>query len=200
MSATAPRRARPAVTRATLAASALAIAVLASMATFDAASASPTSTAATTTTAAAASSTTRPAATSSSVAAGTTAVPTTTEAGPAPRGSQRVAATVDIEKIRPTSLPVRSIVITTALAIAVLAIAGFVYGKLRSRPPGTRARRPAIAADRPTPAPDATPVGSPPLVAPPPTLPPPQTQPLPPPEAQPLPPPEAVSEWAPPKA
>jgi hypothetical protein len=191
MSATAPR-ALPAVTLAALAASTLAIAVLASMATFDGATASPTSTAVTTTTAAAASSTTRPAATSSSVAAGTTAVPTTTEAGPAPRGSQRVAATVDIEKIRPTSLPVRTLVITTAVVIAVLAIAGFVYGKLRSRPPGKPARRPAIAADGPTAVTDATPVGSPPLVAPPPT-------PLPPPQAQPLPPPEAVSEWAPPK-
>jgi hypothetical protein len=181
------------VTLATLAASTLAIAVLASMATFDGATASPTSTAATTTTAAAASSTTRPAATSSSVAAGTTAVPTTTEAGPAPRGSPRVAATVDIEKIRPTSLPVRTLVVTTAVVIAMLAIAGFVYGKLRSRPPGKPARRPAIAADGPTPpVTDATPVGSPPLVAPPP-------MPLPPPQSQPLPPPEAVSEWAPPQ-
>src|SRR5262245_17022232 len=115
MSATAPRRALTAVTLATLAASTLAIAVLAGVASYDGATASPTSTAVPTTTGAAASSTTRPAATSSSVAASTTVAPTTTEAGPAPRASHRVAATVDIEKIRPTSLPVRTLVITTAV-------------------------------------------------------------------------------------
>jgi hypothetical protein len=192
MSATAPRRAVPAVTLAVLAASTVAIAVLACVAMYDGADASPTTTAVATTSGAAATSTTRPAPTTTRPAAATTAVPTTTEAGPAPRGSRRVAAAVDIEKIRPTSLPVQTLIITTAVVIAVLAIAGFVYGKVRSRPPGAPARRPAVAADAPTAATDATPVGSPPLVAPPPT-------PLPPPKAQPFPPPEAVSEWAPPK-
>ena len=76
----------------------------------------------------AADTTTRPAPT-------TTAVTTTTEAGPPPRSSQRVAAAVDIEKIRPTSLPLRTMAIATAVVIAGLAIAGFFYGRVRSRIP-----------------------------------------------------------------
>ena len=124
------------MTLAVLAASTVAMAVLARVAIYDGAGASPTTTAAATAGGAAATSTTRPASTTSRPAAGTTAVPTTTEAGPAPRGSRRVAAAVDIEKIRPTSLPVQTLVITTAVVIAALAIAGFVYGKVRSRPPG----------------------------------------------------------------
>jgi hypothetical protein len=141
--------------------------------------------AAPTTTVAATTSTTRPAPT-------TTAVTTTTEAGPPPRSSQRVAAAVDAEKIRPTTLPWRTMAIATAVVIAGLAIAGFVYGKVRSRTPAVATTRQVTVPPSEQPAQDPTPAGTAPLTAPPPT-------PLPPPRVTPLPQPESVNEWAPPK-
>jgi hypothetical protein len=190
MSATAPRRAPSAVTLTMLAAPIVAAAVLAGVSIDDVAVASPSTTVVTTTTAPATSST-RPPTTS-------TAVPTTTQAGPPPRGSRRVAAPVDIEKIRPTSLPLRTLAIATGALIVALAVAGFVYGKLRSQVPSAPRARPATAGDGPSPPVeatpvDATPVDSPPLVTP-------QAAALPPPKVQPLPPPDVVSEWAPPNA
>lgn len=149
----------------------------------DEAAAAPTTTAAATTTVAP--STTSPAST-------TTGVTTTTEAGPPPRASQRVAADVDIEKIRPTSLPLRMMAIAMAVIIAGLAIAGFVYGKVRSRGPLVTKPRPDTAADASAPTIEGPPSGPPAVTIPPPT-------PLPPPEAGSLPPPEPVTAWAPPK-
>jgi hypothetical protein len=140
----------------------------------------PSTTAAGATTTAAATSTTSPGPT-------TTAVPTTTEAGPPPLNSRRVASAVDIEKVRPTSMPFRTMGIATAVLIAGLAVAGFVYGKVRSRPPTPAATRPAAADSMPGGV-DATPSGVPSAgMMPPPT-------PLPPPQR----PTEAVSDWAPP--
>jgi hypothetical protein len=124
--------------------------------------------------------------TSTTRPAPTTAAPATTEAGPPPRASRRVAAAVDIEKIRPTSMPFRTMGIATGILIGGLAIAGFVYGKVRSRPPVPAASRPAGVATGP-PATDATPSGVPSETMPPPT-------PLPPPQR----PTDAVSDWAPP--
>jgi hypothetical protein len=152
--------------------------------------AAPTTTAAAPTTAAAASTTVAPSTTAA--APTTTGVTTTTEAGPPPRSSQRVAVpSVDIEKIRPTELPVRTIGFVTAIGIAVLAVAGFVYGKVRSRIPAPATPRPTPAQESNESSGDAPPPDSPPVMPPP--------TPLPPPQAAPLPPPEAVNEWAPPK-
>ena len=98
----------------------------------------------------AAHSTTTTSTSTTSPASTTTAVTTTTEAGPPPRSSRRVAAAVDIEKIRPTSLPLRTMAIGTAVVIAGLAIAGFVYGKVRSRVPAVAtARRSPLRRPRP---------------------------------------------------
>jgi hypothetical protein len=149
----------------------------------DDASAAPTSTVAPTTTVA---STTTTAVTT------TTGVTTTTEAGPPPRASRRVAAPVDIEKIRPTSLPWSTMAFVTAIVIAGLAIAGFIYGRMRSHVPAAATPRPSSASPAGPPTTDPTPAGtSPPLVAP-------QPMPLPPPRSSPLPPPEPASDWAPP--
>jgi hypothetical protein len=120
----------------------------------------------------------------------TTGATSTTEAGPQPRSSQRVAPVVDIEKIRPVSLPLRALAIATAVLIVGLAIAGFVYGKIRSRVPAPATSRPVTeppSGSRPS---DATPAGTPFAIPPP--------APLPPPRPNPLPPPETVNEWAPP--
>lgn len=164
----------------------VAAALWGSVAPTDGAAAAPTTTvAAATTTTVAATTTTRPA---PSTTAGVT---TTTEAGPPPRSSQRVAVAVDAEKIRPTSLPLRTLGIATAVVIAALAIAGFVYGKVRSRVPVVATPRPVTEPPSGEPTGDATPMGSP-ITAPPPA-------PLPPPGADTLPPPEHVNEWAPPK-
>ena len=126
-----------------------------SAATTEEVAAAPTTTvaAAPTTTVARTTSTTRPAPT-------TTAVTTTTEAGPPPRSSQRVAAAVDVEKIRPTSLPWRTMAIVTAVMIAGLAIAGFVYGKVRSRIPAVATPRSVMAPPSGQPTPDPTPAGT----------------------------------------
>ena len=105
-----------------------------------------------------------------------------------------MATAVDTEKIRPTSLPWRTMAITTAVVIAVLAVAGFVYGKLRSRPPGVK-KAPAATASPAPPAAEPRDVDAPPTET---SLPAPLATPLPPPQVQPLPPPEPVSEWAPP--
>jgi hypothetical protein len=147
--------------------------------------AAPTTTAAPTTSAGA---TTRSAgATTTRPAPTTTAVTTTTEAGPPPRNARRVASAVDIEKIRPTSMPFRMMGIATAVLIAGLAIAGFVFGKIRSRPPAPATPRTARADATPA---DATPSGPPAATMPPPTA-------LPPPEPRPSP-PGATTDWAPP--
>jgi hypothetical protein len=109
----------------------------------------------------------------------TTVVPTgsvpadataTTIPGPVPRPARRVATAIDTEKIRPTSLPFRALSVGVGVAIVCLAVAGFVYGKVRSR-------LPAVVMPKPTPAPPG------PARQPPPTA---------------LPPPSPVSEWAPP--
>jgi hypothetical protein len=91
-----------------------------------------------TTTVAATSAPTSAAPTPTTAAAPATTAPPTTFPGPAPRASQRVASPVDIEKIRATSLPFRVMGISVALAIVVLAIAGFLYGKVRSRIPAVK--------------------------------------------------------------
>ena len=62
----------------------------------------------------------------------TAAAPTTTIAG---QPAQRIAPPVSDVKIRPTSLPLRRIGTTLAVAIVVLATCGYVYGKVRSRIP-----------------------------------------------------------------
>ena len=77
--------------------------------------------------------------------------------------------------------------IVTGVLIAGLAVAGFVYGKVRSRVPAEVRPRPptsesVVAAETTEPQP---------ITMPPPT-------PLPPPSANPLPPPEPITEWAPP--
>lgn len=126
----------------------------------------PTTTPATAAPTTAASPTTGPTA-----AAPTTAAPTTFP-GPTPRGAERVASPVDIEKIRATSLPLRRMGIGVGILIALLAIAGFVYGKFRSRVPIVKVPKPASAAAPPVGATTASPA-----------------TPLPPPAAIPLPPP-----------
>ena len=136
--------------------------------------------------------TTAAAATTTSPAPTTTGVTTTTEAGPPPRSSQRVATDVDTEKIRPTSLPLRKMAIVTAVVIAGLAIAGSVYGRLRSRGPRPNKPGPATVGESASAAITDGPPTEPPSV----TIPPPT--PLPPPDASPLPPPEPVTAWAPP--
>jgi hypothetical protein len=104
-----------------------------------------------------------------------------------------VAAPVEIEKIRPTSPPWQTLAIGTAVVIAGLAIAGFVYGKLRSRVPATVTPRPLTVPPAGPPITDPTPAGtSPPVTSPPPIE-------LPPPDVSPLPPPEPASDWAPPR-
>jgi hypothetical protein len=149
----------------------------------DDASAAPTTTAAATTTAAP---------TTTTATTTTVGVTTTTEAGPPPRGSRRVAAPVDTEKIRPTSLPWQTIAIGTAVIIAALAIAGFIFGRLRSRTPAVATARPLTVPPTGPPTTDPTPADTTtPLTRPPPIQ-------LPPPEPSPLPPPEPASEWAPP--
>jgi hypothetical protein len=167
-----------------LIATALGVGALCVSASTTGAAAAPTTTigaGATTTTVAAATST-RPQT--------TTGVTSTTEAGPQPRESQRVAPVVDIEKIRPVSLPLRTLAIGTAVLIVGLAIAGFVYGKVRSRVPAPATPRLVTEPPSVPPANDRTPAGTPFAIPPP--------APLPPPRANPLPPPETMNEWAPP--
>ena len=89
-----------------------------------------------------------------------------------------MATDVDTEKIRPTSLPLRKMAIVTAVVIAGLAIAGFVYGRLRSRGPRPNKPGPATAAESASAAITDGPPTEPPSV----TIPPPT--PLPPPDAE----------------
>lgn len=112
-----------------------------------------------TTTVAATSAPTTVAPAPTTAAAPATTAPPTTFPGPAPRASQRIASPVDIEKIRATSLPLRTMGIAVALVVLVLAVAGFVYGKIRSRIPAVKVPKlatsgaPPIAVQSQAPAP-----------------------------------------------
>jgi len=91
-----------------------------------------------------------------------TSVPTpTTVPGPTPRASRRVASPVAIEKIRATSLPLRTMGITLTVVVASLAAAGFVYGRIRSRIPSVAVPKAAVPVgpdmSGPLPAPKASP-------------------------------------------
>jgi hypothetical protein len=78
--------------------------------------------------------TTAPAASGSAAPTTVPASPSTVP-GPTPRESRRVPTAVDIEKIRATSLPLRTMAITSGFAVVALAAIGFVYGRVRSRVP-----------------------------------------------------------------
>jgi len=110
------------------------------------------------------------------VVGGATTVPAiqTTVAGPPPRESRRVPAAVPIEKIRATSLPLRSLGVTFGVVVAALALSGFVFGRVRSRIPSV-ANQKAASPSGPFPA-GAT--RSAPVA---PQMPPPPATPLPPP-------------------
>jgi hypothetical protein len=109
--------------------------------------------------------TTPPTTTVAGTSAPTTAAPTapattvpspaapTTLPGPTPRASSRVASPIDIEKIRATSLPFRTMGIAIGGTILLLAVAGFIYGKLRSRIPAVKVPKLAAAGSAPTAAP-----------------------------------------------
>ena len=81
--------------------------------------------------------------------------------------------------------------IVTAVVIAGLAIAGFVYGKVRSRVPAVATPRPVTSPPSGQPTTDPTPAGTSPLDRP-------ATDTAAAASSDPLPPPEPVSEWAPP--
>lgn len=82
------------------------------------------------------------------VAATVTTAPaaSTTVAGPTPRPSRRVPTAVSTEKIRATSLPLRTMGVTTGVVIAALAATGFIYGRVRSRIPAVAVPRAAATA------------------------------------------------------
>jgi hypothetical protein len=116
--------------------------------------------------------------TTATTAAATT-VPPTTFPGPTPRQSTRVASPIDIEKIRATSLPFRTIGIAVGVTVLLLAVAGFVYGKVRSRIPAVKV--PKLATAGPAPMAVQSQAPAPPLATP---LPPPTPIPLPPPAVE----------------
>jgi len=91
----------------------------------------------------------------------TTVLTPPTIPGPTPRASRRVASPVAIEKIRATSLPLRTMGITLTVVVASLAAAGFVYGRIRSRTPSAAVPKSAVPVgpdiSGPLPAPKATP-------------------------------------------
>ncbi len=102
-------------------------------------------------------------------AAATTTVPVpTTIPGPVPRASRRVASPVAIEKIRATSLPLRTMGIVLAAVVAALAASGFVYGKIRSRIPPVAIPQVAVPGGRditgPLPAPSPATMRPPPAI------------------------------------
>lgn len=110
------------------------------------------------------------------VIGGATTVPAipTTVAGPPPRESRRVPAAVPIEKIRATSLPLRSLGVTFGVVVAALAISGFVFGRIRSRiPPVANQKAARPSGPLPAGATRSAPVA--------PQMPPPPATPLPPP-------------------
>jgi hypothetical protein len=67
-----------------------------------------------------------------------TTVPPSTYPGPTPRAMTRVASPIDIEKIRATSVPFRTMGIAVGVTVLLLAVAGFIYGKVRSRIPAVK--------------------------------------------------------------